>query len=139
MSGCQVISVVSDSVTLWTVGCQASLSMGFSRQEYSSGSRILDHHDLLHVIFPSQGWNSHLLCLLHWKAGSLPLAPPGKPCFTIITPHILLFIYQLTSPSHKYLKKLGDFLFTASPLVSIEFLTQRKQLIIFTKCITNVQ
>ena len=22
---------------------------------------------------------THLLCLLHWKAGSLPLAPPGKP------------------------------------------------------------
>ena len=23
--------------------------------------------------------NSHLLCLLHWQAGSLLLAPPGKP------------------------------------------------------------
>ena len=23
--------------------------------------------------------NPHLLCLLHWWAGSLPLAPPGKP------------------------------------------------------------
>ena len=29
-------SVVSDSVTLWTVACQAALSMGFSRQEYWS-------------------------------------------------------------------------------------------------------
>ena len=27
-------SVVSDSVTVWTLACQASLSMGFSRQEY---------------------------------------------------------------------------------------------------------
>ena len=25
------------------------------------------------------GSNLHLLCLLHWQAGSLPLAPPGKP------------------------------------------------------------
>ena len=26
-----------------------------------------------------QWWTPHLLCLLHWQAGSLPLAPPGKP------------------------------------------------------------
>ena len=30
-------------------------------------------------IFLTQGLNPHLLCLLHWQAGSLPLAPPGKP------------------------------------------------------------
>ena len=30
-------------------------------------------------IFPTQGSNPSLLCLLHWQAGSLPLAPPGKP------------------------------------------------------------
>ena len=30
-------SVVSDSVTLWAVACQAPLSMGFSRQEYWNG------------------------------------------------------------------------------------------------------
>ena len=30
-------SVVSDSVTPWTVACQAPLSMGFSRQESWSG------------------------------------------------------------------------------------------------------
>ena len=28
---------------------------------------------------PTQGLNPHLLCLLRWQAGSLPLAPPGKP------------------------------------------------------------
>ena len=40
------------------------------------------HHALLQGIFLTQGWNlylSCLLCLLHWQAGSLPLAPPGKP------------------------------------------------------------
>ena len=36
-------------------------------------------HFLLQGIFLTQGWNLHLLCLLHWQAGSLPLAPPGKP------------------------------------------------------------
>ena len=28
---------------------------------------------------PTQGWNLCLLHLLHWQAGYLPLAPPGKP------------------------------------------------------------
>ena len=37
------------------------------------------YHALLQGIFPSQGLNPPLLCLLHWQAGSLPLAPPGKP------------------------------------------------------------
>ena len=32
---------------------------------------------LLQGIFPTQELNQHLLCLLHWQAGSLPLAPPG--------------------------------------------------------------
>ena len=36
-------------------------------------------HFLLQRIFPTQGSNPHLLGLLHWQAGSLPLAPPGKP------------------------------------------------------------
>ena len=36
-------------------------------------------HALLQGIFPTQGSNPHLLGLLHWQSGSLPLAPPGKP------------------------------------------------------------
>ena len=36
-------------------------------------------HSLLQGIFLTQGSNLGLLCLLHWQAGSLPLAPPGKP------------------------------------------------------------
>ena len=36
-------------------------------------------HALLQEIFPTQGLNPHLLYLLHWQAGSLPLEPPGKP------------------------------------------------------------
>ena len=34
---------------------------------------------LLQGIFPTQGSNTHLLCLLHGQADSLPLAPSGKP------------------------------------------------------------
>ena len=60
--------------TPWTVAHQAPLPMGFSRQEYWSG---LPCPPL--GIFPTQRSNPRLLCLLHWQAGSLPLAPPGKP------------------------------------------------------------
>ena len=33
-----VLSYVGHFATLWTVACQAPLSVGFSRQEYGSGS-----------------------------------------------------------------------------------------------------
>ena len=36
-------------------------------------------HSLLQGIFPTQGSNPSLLCLLHWQAGSSPPEPPGKP------------------------------------------------------------
>ena len=38
----------------------------------------MDCHALLQGIFLTQGSNLSLLCLLHWQAVSLPLAPPGK-------------------------------------------------------------
>ena len=44
-------------------------------------ARILEwaDHFLLQGIFPIQGSNMNLLCLLHWQVGSLSLGPPGKP------------------------------------------------------------
>ena len=53
---------------------QALLSMESSRQEYWSGLPCSPAWDL-----PTQGSNPRLLSLLHWEAGCLPLAPPGKP------------------------------------------------------------
>ena len=38
-------------------------------------------HALLQGIFPTQGSNPRLVCLLRRQAGSLPLAPPGKAHF----------------------------------------------------------
>ena len=35
-------------------------------------------HAFFQEIFPTQGSNPCFLCLLYWKAGSSPLAPPGK-------------------------------------------------------------
>ena len=46
----------------------------------SPGKNIgVGYYFLLQGIFPTQGSNPCLLHLLPWQAGSLPLAPPGKP------------------------------------------------------------
>ena len=66
------------SAMLWTLAHQAPLSMGLSRQEYWAGLLCPLPGDL-----PPQGSNPHLLCLLDWQVGSLPLAPPGKPLLAI--------------------------------------------------------
>ena len=51
-------SCVQLFATPWTATCQASLSMGFPRQEYWSGSPFLQG------VFLTQGSNLHLL---HWQ------------------------------------------------------------------------
>ena len=40
-------------------------------------ARILEWVAFLQGIFLTHGLNPCLLCILHWQAGSLPLAPPG--------------------------------------------------------------
>ena len=59
-------------VTLWKTH-QAPLSMDSPGKNIKVGC-----HALLQGIFPTQGSNPHLLCLLHSQAGSLPLAPLSK-------------------------------------------------------------
>ena len=56
----------------WTVACQSLLTMRFPRQENWNRKPFPPPW-----IFSTQGSNPCFLCLLH-KAGSLPLAPPGK-------------------------------------------------------------
>ena len=63
-------SVVSDSAILWTVACQAPLSMGFSKQEYWSGLAFSSPGDL-----PDSGIESRSPAL---QADSLPIEPPGR-------------------------------------------------------------
>ena len=65
-----------------TVARQAPLSMGFPGQEYWSGLPFPSPGDL-----PNPGVEcTSLLGLLHWQAGSFPLAPPGKPSTPFILP-----------------------------------------------------
>ena len=65
---------------LWSVARQAPLYVGFS----SKNTEVCCHF-LFQGIFPTQGSNLHLLCLLHQQEGSLPLVLPGKPYMQIAT------------------------------------------------------
>ena len=68
---CVIPSVVSNSVTPWTVICQAPLSMEFSRQEYWSGLPFPSPRDL-----PNLAMKPRFNAL---QADSLPSEPLGKP------------------------------------------------------------
>ena len=61
-------------LTLWTVACQAPLSMGVSRKKYWSGLSCPPPGDL-----PDPGIEpASLTSNLHWQVGSLPLGPLGN-------------------------------------------------------------
>ena len=70
-----VLSRVQHFETPWTIAGQDPLSVELSRQEYWSGLPSPSSG-----IFPTQGLNLHLLCLLHWQADSLLLSHLGKLC-----------------------------------------------------------
>ena len=65
------LSHVQLFATLWTVAYQASLSMGFSRQEYWSGLPFPSPGDL-----PDPGIEPRSSAL---EADALTSEPPGKP------------------------------------------------------------
>ena len=70
---------------------QAPLSMAFPGQEYCT----VGCHALLQGIFPTQGFNLHLLGLLHWQAGAFPQGPPGEPLMDF-----LWFLKEEAAVSH---------------------------------------
>ena len=66
-------SVISDSVTLWTIACQAPLSMGFFKQEYWSGLPCLPSGGLpdpgIELTSPaSPALQEDSLSLSHWRS-----------------------------------------------------------------------
>ena len=66
-------------VTLWTVACQAPLSMGFSRQEYWSGLPCPPPGDL-----SDSGIEPMSLMSPALQADSLPLSHWGSPIYICI-------------------------------------------------------
>ena len=77
--------------TPWTAACQARCPWDPPGKSTAVGS-----HFLLQGILLTQGLNPCLLCHLHWQAGSLPLAPPGKAhkLWHIHTVQYLLFKHK---------------------------------------------
>ena len=73
--------------TPWTVARQDPLSKGSPGKNTGVGCRAL-----LQGIFPTQGSNPHLFCLLHLQGGPLPLAPLGKPYILHSLPYF--HVYQ---------------------------------------------
>ena len=67
-------SVMSNSETLWTIACQAPLSMGFFSQEYWSGLPFPPPRDL-----PIPGIEPMSPVAAALQAVSLPTEPLGKP------------------------------------------------------------
>ena len=55
-------------------------------------------HPLFQGIFLTQGLNLLLFNFWHWEAGSLPLAPPGKPSLEGGTESMSLKKQELTAP-----------------------------------------
>ena len=56
--------------------CQLPATFGHGILQANIG---IGCHAFLQGIFPTQGSNPRLFCILYWQAGSLPLAAPGKP------------------------------------------------------------
>jgi hypothetical protein len=72
--------VVSNSVTLWTVACQASLSVGFSRQEYCSVLANTGCHTLLEY---------YISCFPSYQLPSVPgAARTPETQATVPPPHL---------------------------------------------------
>ena len=71
-------SVMMDSVTLWTVACQAPLFLGFPRQEYWSGLPCPPAGDL-----PDPGTVSTSSAAPALQEDSLPLCHRGSPIDTV--------------------------------------------------------
>ena len=86
-------TTASLSATLWTVACQAPLSMGFSSKNTRVGCRVL-----LQCISSTQGSDLRLLSLLHSQEDSLPLGHLGSlgksPSSIIIQDNIHSVIQQ---------------------------------------------
>ena len=79
--------------TLWTVACGAPSSMGSSRQKFCVGC-----HALHQGIFPTQGSNLCLLCLLYCKRILYPLSHLGSS-------KVYMYFTQKTWHTAKHLVK----------------------------------
>ena len=77
--------------TPWTTASQSPLS----EWDFPGKNTEVGCHALLQGIFQTHGSNLHLLHLLHWQAGSLPLTPSGKPLVHYIIGYLAVSLTSL--------------------------------------------
>ena len=83
----ELLSHVRLFVTLWTVGARLLCPWDSPGKNTGMGC-----HATLQGIFPTQRSNPHLLCFLHWQAGSFPIAPPVLMCISDILKQLELLL-----------------------------------------------
>ena len=112
----QSLSHVILFVTLWTVACQAPMSVELSKQEYWSGLPFPSPRDL-----PDQGIEPVSLSSPAWQVDFFTTAPPRKPAH--VTTFLFIFLINLSfiteSLSHKPRNVEGNlFFFLHTPEIS---------------------
>ena len=101
---------VQPFATLWTIAHQAPRSMGLSRQECWSELPCVPPGEM----FPSQGLNPCLICLLHWQEGSLPLVSLRKSIHWLYNMSVKFNIHERVNPrpmpkyTFQYTKELPE-------------------------------
>ena len=97
---------------LWTVGCQAPLSMCISRQEYQSGLLCPPPGDL-----PNPGIKPISPASTPLQAGPLPTEPPGKAHFwyylKVFFPLVQFFFPDVLNDMSNFLPIKHDIFYTS--------------------------
>ena len=109
--------------TLWTVACQALLSVGFSRKAFWSGWPFPSPGYL-----PEPGLNLGLLHLLHWQENSLPLAPSRR--LSVHNMYMIYISYHINNIINMYILYIYFFILEKSRAL----ITYSWQFIVLTKC-----
>ena len=78
MSACVHAKSLQSCLTLWDT-MDHSLLVSSLLCDSPGKNTGVGCHALLQGIFPTQGLNPSVLCIMHWQACFLSLAPPGKP------------------------------------------------------------
>ena len=89
------LSCIWFCATPWTVACQASLSRGFSRQEYWNWVAISSSMG----IFPTQGWNPEPLMSPGLAGGFFTTSAPWRPIVHHLQAHLSLLSWDKFSNS----------------------------------------
>ena len=98
-------------MTLWTVACQAPLSMGFFRQEYWSGSPFPPPGDL-----PIPGIEPMSPASIALKVDSLPAEPSEKPPYQGTKQELVVYSFIMISRVVTGLRTLQGHVFGMLPL-----------------------